>query len=109
MGRKCKVHAFIFDLQDYDSIRSQVATGSTPDTKQLLYLQDKGAISSSGGYSLSAAVPAGAESIFVCEDEAAGQGSDLLLIMLSDRPRAWSQRERAWGRAVSHKLSQTMR
>ncbi|KAL3132696.1 hypothetical protein ABBQ32_009206 [Trebouxia sp. C0010 RCD-2024] len=95
--------------KEYGSIKSQVATGSSPDTKHLLYLQDKGAISSTGAYSWVGAVPTGAESIFVCEDTGgAGQGRDLLLMMLSDKPRAWSPRERAWGRAVSHKLSQTM-
>lgn len=99
----------MLELQEYGSIKSQVATGSSPDTKHLLYLQDKGAISSTGAYSWVGAVPTGAESIFVCEDTGgAGQGRDLLLMMLSDKPRAWSPRERAWGRAVSHKLSQTM-
>ena len=96
-------------LQEYGSIKSKVATGSGADTKQLQYLQDKGAISSSGAYSSSGIVPAGAQSILVCENTAAEHGSDLLLMMLSDRPRAWSQRERAWGNAVSQKLSQTMR
>lgn len=96
-------------LQGYDSIKSQVASGSSPDTKPVLYVQDKAAISSCEAYSSSGAVPVGAESIFVCEDVAVGNGSDLMLMMLSDRPRAWSQRERAWGRAVSQKLSQTMR
>ena len=97
------------ELQEYGSIKSQIAAGQGADTKQLQYLQDKGAISSSGAYSSSGVVPAGAQSIFVCEDTAAEHGSDLLLMMLSDRPRAWSQRERAWGDAVSQKLGQTMR
>ena len=95
-------------LQEYGSIKSQVAADSGADTQQLQYLQDKGAISSSGAYSSSGIVPAGAQSILVCENTAADHGSKLLLMMLSDRPRAWSQRERAWGRAVSQKLSQTM-
>lgn len=98
----------MLELQEYGSIKSQVATGSGPDSKHLLYLQDKGAISSSGAYSSAGAVPTGAESIFVCEATGPGEGSDLLLMMLSDKPRAWSQRERAWGRAVSRKLGQTM-
>lgn len=96
-------------LQEYGSIKSQAAAGSGAHTKQLQYLQDKGAISSSGAFSSSGMVPAGAQSILVCKNTAAENGSDLLLMMLSDRPRAWSQRERAWGWAVNQKLSQTMR
>ena len=95
-------------LQEYGSITSQAAAGSSADTKQLQYLQDKGAISSSGAFSSSGIVPAGAQSILVCQNTAAEHGSGVLLLMLSDRPRAWSQRERAWGRAVNQKLSQTM-
>lgn len=101
-------HRAYSGLQEYGSIKSQDNAASSADTKQVQYLQDKGAISSSKAYSSSGIAPAGAQSILVCENTAAEYGSDLLLIMLSDRPRAWSRRERAWGRAVSQKLSQTM-
>ena len=107
--RSCYGDCVTWELQEYGSIKGQAATGSNADNQHLQYLQDKGAISSSEAYSSSGAVPAGAQSIFMCEDTAAGHSGELLLIMLSDRPRAWSQRERAWGRAVTQKLSQTMR
>ena len=101
-------HCAYWGLQEYGSIKSQENAASSADTKQVQYLQDKGAISSSRAYSSSGIVPAGAQSMLVCKNTAAEYGKDLLLIMLSDRPRAWSRRERAWGCAVSQKLSQTM-
>ncbi len=80
---------------------------TSKDGGQLAYLQDNGALSSADVKDWAGLVPAGVNSILMCQG-ATSSGSGMLLVLLSDRPRAWSRRERLWGLAVTKKLENSM-
>lgn len=90
-------------------IQSQVSATTTTNDSQTAYLQDKGAISSAGAQDWAGLVPLGVNSILICQVSAPSNSSAMTLVLLSDRPRAWSRRERLWGLAVTSKLDAGMR
>jgi len=94
-------------MQAQSSIKSQMTMYTSKDGGQLAYLQDNGALSSADVKDWAGLVPAGVNSILMCQG-ATSSGSGVLLVLLSDRPRAWSRRERLWGLAVTKKLENSM-
>ncbi|DBA96717.1 TPA: hypothetical protein ACH3X1_015559 [Trebouxia sp. C0004] len=89
------------------SIKRQLTVDTSKDGGQLAYLQDNGALSSAGVKDWAGLAPAGVNSIFMCQGATSSEHS-VLLVLLSDRPRAWSRRERLWGLAVTKKLENSM-
>ncbi len=95
-------------LQAQSSIQSQLKADTSKDGGQLAYLQDNGALSSAGAQDWAGLVPTGVNSILMCQG-ATSSDNCVRLVLLSDRPRAWSRRERLWGLAVTKKLENSMR
>ncbi|KAA6418702.1 MAG: required for cyt b6 assembly [Trebouxia sp. A1-2] len=89
------------------SIKKQLTVNSSKDGGQLAYFQDTGALSSAGVKNWAGLVPTGVNSILMCQG-ATSSDNGVLLVLLSDRPRAWSRRERLWGLAVTKKLEISM-
>ncbi len=94
-------------MQAQSSIKSQLTVDTSKDGGQLAYLQDNGALSSAGVKDWAGLVPTGVNSILMCQG-ATSSDNGVLLVLLSDRPRAWSRRERLWGLAVTKKLEISM-
>lgn len=95
-------------MQAQSSIKSQLIEHMSKDGGQLAYLQDNGALSSAGAQDWAGLVPTGVNSILMCQG-ATSSDNCVLLVLLSDRPRAWSRREQLWGLAVTKKLENSMR
>lgn len=89
------------------SLKSQLTADTSKDGGQLAYFQDNGALSSAGAKDWAGLVPTGVNSIFMCQGPTSNDNG-VLLVLLSDRPRAWSRRERLWGLAVTKKLEISM-
>ena len=87
-------------MQAKDGFKSLLSKSSSDNT---VYLPDKAAIASVAMVKWQQIVPVGVESILLHCISPAG-GSDVWLMLLSERPRAWSNRERLWGAAIARKL-----
>jgi len=110
MGHRlaCKLYPRYWGPASYAMVcKSQMTMYTSKDGGQLAYLQDNGALSSADVKDWAGLVPAGVNSILMCQG-ATSSGSGMLLVLLSDRPRAWSRRERLWGLAVTKKLENSM-
>lgn len=94
-------------MQAQSSIKKQLTVNSSKDGGQLAYFQDTGALSSAGVKNWAGLVPTGVNSILMCQG-ATSSDNGVLLVLLSDRPRAWSRRERLWGLAVIKTLEISM-
>lgn len=88
---------------------TQLAAASSTWRKGVLYCPDKAALAGAGAAGWGC-VPEGAESLLVQPlqplDGAGGAEEDCpgVLLLLSERPRALSAKERAWAAAVAAKL-----
>ena len=94
--------------QAQSSLQNQLTASTSKDGGQLAYLQDKGALSSAGDQAWAGLTPAGVNSMLICQSATSNDESGVLLVLLSDRPRAWSRREQLWGLAVTKKLGMSM-
>ena len=66
-----------------------------------MYYQDRGAIDRAGANEWGF-LPQGVESVLV---QPAGEGGATRLLLVSDKPRAFSKKQRAWVSAVADKLA----
>lgn len=91
--------------QAHDVIKRQRVEEQSMDKGALAYLQDKGAIASASTIGWNGLVADGVNSLLVCHGGSITAGDDgIMLVLLSDKPRAWSKRERLWALAITNKL-----
>ena len=76
--------------------------GCRPATGEAAYLPNRGAIDGVGGNAWGF-IPMGAETVLVQP-----MGADGHLVILSDQPRAFSGKERAWIAALANKLNEML-
>ena len=95
-------------VQEHGNLERQISDKSSAQVGTLAFLQDKGAISACSADSTEL-VASGINSMLICQAPAlGGNDSHVMLVLLSDRPRAWSRRERLWGLAITKKLGSCM-
>lgn len=79
---------------------SRLLSSSSAD--RAVYLPDRGAITSANTADW---LPTGIESMLIHQSKSTnGDDKDVVLVLLSERSRAWSSRERLWGAAIAKKL-----
>ena len=98
----------MLSLQAYSNVSYQLAASSSTNDQNVVYLQDSGALSAAGTSEWYGLVATGVNSVFTCQASGSSDSSGVVLVLLSDRPRAWSQRERFWGLAIAKKLVSIM-
>lgn len=104
-GAQARLQAY---SKAHSSIQNQLTASTSKDGGQLAYLQDKGVLLSAGDQAWTGLTPAGVNSMLICQSDTSSDESGVLLVLLSDRPRAWSRREQLWGLAVTKKLGMSM-
>lgn len=87
-------------LQAKEGLKRVFSNAAADDT---VYLPDRAAVASAVNWQQT--IPAGVESALVHHvSPSSGHSNDVVLILLSERPRAWSSRERLWAAAMARKL-----